>query len=190
MPQSPRASFWAAGLARIVTRPLDERDHACGNEVVAYPPLSHSVTCPAGFYAWVTHFRVKVSAADGTTPTAAAASWAISPSEFAFCSFSDYPPVCPGTANAGPICSSHSFQTWAVFDSQSRPYLDASVSGLRFLGQCGHRGHCAGVDHDRSAQGTSSPIDFRGNSQRFDRRRISNSGQRRPYDRGHLVAKG
>jgi hypothetical protein len=44
MPQSPRASFWAAGLARIVTRPLDERDHACGNEVVAYPPLSHSVT--------------------------------------------------------------------------------------------------------------------------------------------------
>ena len=44
MPQSPRASFWAASLARIVTRPLDERDHACGNEVVAYPPLSHSVT--------------------------------------------------------------------------------------------------------------------------------------------------
>ena len=40
MPQSPRASFWAAGLAQIVTRPLDERDHACGNEVVAYPPLS------------------------------------------------------------------------------------------------------------------------------------------------------
>jgi len=44
MPQSPRASFWAAGLARIVTRPLDERDHACGNEVIAYPPLSGSVT--------------------------------------------------------------------------------------------------------------------------------------------------
>ena len=43
MPQSPRASFWAAGLARVVTRPLDERDHACGNEVVAYPPLSGSV---------------------------------------------------------------------------------------------------------------------------------------------------
>jgi Protein of unknown function (DUF1326) len=43
MPQSPRASFWAAGLAQIVTRPLDERDHACGNEVVAYPPLSKSV---------------------------------------------------------------------------------------------------------------------------------------------------
>jgi hypothetical protein len=43
MPRSPRASFWAAGLAQIVTRPLDERDHACGNEVVAYPPLSKSV---------------------------------------------------------------------------------------------------------------------------------------------------
>jgi hypothetical protein len=43
MPHSPRASFWAAGLAQIVTRPLDERDHACGNEVVAYPPLSRGV---------------------------------------------------------------------------------------------------------------------------------------------------
>jgi Protein of unknown function (DUF1326) len=43
MPETPRASFWAAGLAQIVTRPLDERDHACGNEVIAYPPLSHSV---------------------------------------------------------------------------------------------------------------------------------------------------
>jgi hypothetical protein len=43
MPQSPRASFWAAGVARIVTRPLDDRDHTCGNEVVAYPPLSQSV---------------------------------------------------------------------------------------------------------------------------------------------------
>jgi len=40
MPQAPRASFWAPGLAKIVTRPLDERDHFCGNEVVAYPPLS------------------------------------------------------------------------------------------------------------------------------------------------------
>jgi hypothetical protein len=49
MPQSPRASFWAAGLARIVTRPLDERDHACGNEVVAYPPLSESVTAQPAF---------------------------------------------------------------------------------------------------------------------------------------------
>jgi hypothetical protein len=49
MPQSPRASFWAAGLARIVTRPLDERDHACGNEVVAYPPLSQSVKAQPAF---------------------------------------------------------------------------------------------------------------------------------------------
>jgi Protein of unknown function (DUF1326) len=49
MPRSPRASFWAAGLARIVTRPLDERDHACGNEVIAYPPLSHSVTAQPAF---------------------------------------------------------------------------------------------------------------------------------------------
>jgi Protein of unknown function (DUF1326) len=43
MPQAPRASFWAAGIAQIVTRPLDERDHLCGNEEVAYPPLSKSV---------------------------------------------------------------------------------------------------------------------------------------------------
>jgi Protein of unknown function (DUF1326) len=43
MPQAPRATFWAAGLAQIVTRPLDERDHFCGNEVVAYPPLSRGV---------------------------------------------------------------------------------------------------------------------------------------------------
>ncbi len=43
MPQAPRASFWASGLAQIVTRPLDERDHACGNEVIAYAPLSVGV---------------------------------------------------------------------------------------------------------------------------------------------------
>jgi hypothetical protein len=43
MPQAPRASFWAANLAQIVTRPLDERDHACGNEVLAYSPLSKGV---------------------------------------------------------------------------------------------------------------------------------------------------
>lgn len=40
MPHAPRASFWAPGLAQIVTRPLDDRDHLCGNEVVAYPTLS------------------------------------------------------------------------------------------------------------------------------------------------------
>ena len=43
MPHAPRASFWAAGLANIVTRPLDENDHFCGNEVIAYAPLSQGV---------------------------------------------------------------------------------------------------------------------------------------------------
>lgn len=43
MPKAPRATFWASGIAKIVTRPLDDRDHACGNEVVAYPPLSKGV---------------------------------------------------------------------------------------------------------------------------------------------------
>jgi len=42
-PKAPRASFWAPGLASILTRPLDESDHTCGNEVVAYPPLSSGV---------------------------------------------------------------------------------------------------------------------------------------------------
>jgi hypothetical protein len=49
MPYSPRASFWAAGLAKIVTRPLDERDHACGNEVIAYPPLSQGVSAQPAY---------------------------------------------------------------------------------------------------------------------------------------------
>lgn len=43
MPRAPRATFWAAGLAQILTRPLDGRDHFCGNEVIAYPPLSKGV---------------------------------------------------------------------------------------------------------------------------------------------------
>ncbi|HEY2154575.1 MAG TPA: DUF1326 domain-containing protein [Isosphaeraceae bacterium] len=43
MPQAPRAFFWAPGLAEIVTRPLNEDDHKCGNEVLAYPPLSKGV---------------------------------------------------------------------------------------------------------------------------------------------------
>jgi len=42
-PHAPWAGFWAAGLAEIKTRPLDEGDHACGNEVVAYEPLSKGV---------------------------------------------------------------------------------------------------------------------------------------------------
>jgi hypothetical protein len=49
MPQTPRASFWAAGIAQIVTRSLDDRDHACGNETVAYPPLSKAVTTQPAF---------------------------------------------------------------------------------------------------------------------------------------------
>jgi hypothetical protein len=44
MPQAPAASFWVPGLASIVTRPLDERDHACGNEVIAYEPLSRGAS--------------------------------------------------------------------------------------------------------------------------------------------------
>jgi len=40
MPHAPKGFFWAAGIAEILTRPLDEGDHACGNEVVAYAPLS------------------------------------------------------------------------------------------------------------------------------------------------------
>jgi hypothetical protein len=43
MPQAPWASFWAPGLAEISTRPLDDGDHFCGNEVVAYDPLSKGV---------------------------------------------------------------------------------------------------------------------------------------------------
>lgn len=43
MPQAPRASFWAPGVAQILTRPLDDTDHLCGNEVVAYAPLSKGV---------------------------------------------------------------------------------------------------------------------------------------------------
>ncbi|RLT10512.1 MAG: DUF1326 domain-containing protein [Planctomycetota bacterium] len=43
MPHAPRASFWAPGLAEISTRPLDDTDHLCGNEAVAYAPLSKGV---------------------------------------------------------------------------------------------------------------------------------------------------
>ena len=47
MPHAPRASFWAASLAQIVTRPLDEGDHFCGNEVVAYSPSRRGRRPPA-----------------------------------------------------------------------------------------------------------------------------------------------
>jgi len=40
---APRAIFWAGDMARIATRPLDRDDHFCGNEVVAYSPLSKAV---------------------------------------------------------------------------------------------------------------------------------------------------
>ena len=50
MPHAPRASFWAAGLAQIVTRPLDDNDHFCGNEVVAYAPLSQGVKALPGLH--------------------------------------------------------------------------------------------------------------------------------------------
>lgn len=45
MPRAPQAMFWARGLAEILTRPLDDQtDHLCGNEEVAYEPLSKGVT--------------------------------------------------------------------------------------------------------------------------------------------------
>ena len=44
MPHAPVASFSAPGLAEILTRPLDEGDHLCGNETVAYSPLSRGVS--------------------------------------------------------------------------------------------------------------------------------------------------
>ncbi len=43
MPKAPRALFLAPGLAEISTRPLDDRDHKCGNEVLAYTPISKGV---------------------------------------------------------------------------------------------------------------------------------------------------
>lgn len=43
MPQTPVAAFWAAGLAEIRTRTLGDKDHFCGNESVAYEPLSRGV---------------------------------------------------------------------------------------------------------------------------------------------------
>ena len=70
--------------------PLDENDHFCGNEVVAYPPLSQaSRPCPPTPSA--TSSRAKGWTPAGTTPTAGAASSAISPSE----------PRRPGIAVAG-----------------------------------------------------------------------------------------
>jgi hypothetical protein len=44
MPKAPFASFSAPGLAEILTRPLGDGDHFCGNETVAYSPLSRGVS--------------------------------------------------------------------------------------------------------------------------------------------------
>jgi hypothetical protein len=49
MPQAALGAFWSPGLAEIRTRPLDEGDHACGNEVVAYEPLSRGVNALPAF---------------------------------------------------------------------------------------------------------------------------------------------
>ncbi len=49
MPHSPRARFWAPGIAEILTRPLDEGDHKCGNETLAFPPLSKGVDVKPAF---------------------------------------------------------------------------------------------------------------------------------------------
>lgn len=49
MPQAPRAYFWAPGVAEILTRPLDEGDHKCGNETLAFTPLSKGVDVKPAF---------------------------------------------------------------------------------------------------------------------------------------------
>ena len=43
MPMAPPARFTAEGLAEISTRPLGGDDCVCGNEVIAYQPLSEGV---------------------------------------------------------------------------------------------------------------------------------------------------
>lgn len=43
MAPAPRASVWVSGLAEILTRPMEDTDHFCGNERVEYPPLSKGV---------------------------------------------------------------------------------------------------------------------------------------------------
>lgn len=49
MPKAARAHFWAPGLAEILTRPLDEGDHKCGNETLAFTPLSKGVDVKPAF---------------------------------------------------------------------------------------------------------------------------------------------
>ena len=43
MPHAPVGFFSAPGLSEILTRPLGDGDHFCGNETVAYSPLSRGV---------------------------------------------------------------------------------------------------------------------------------------------------
>ena len=49
MPQAPMSSFWASGEAEILARPLGHCDHLCGNEEVAYDPLSRDVEVQPAF---------------------------------------------------------------------------------------------------------------------------------------------
>src|SRR5262249_4010217 len=49
MPHAPPAPFGAPGPAQIATRPLNDNDHFCGNEVVSYPPLSKSVSAQPAY---------------------------------------------------------------------------------------------------------------------------------------------
>jgi hypothetical protein len=49
MPKTPRACVYIPNIAEILTRPLEEDDHSCGNEVVEYPPLSKGVTAQPAY---------------------------------------------------------------------------------------------------------------------------------------------
>lgn len=49
MPKAPRAAVYIPNMAEILTRPLEDTDHSCGNEVVAYPPLSKGVTAEPAY---------------------------------------------------------------------------------------------------------------------------------------------
>jgi hypothetical protein len=57
-PATPRGCFWAEGLAEMNTRPLEATDHVCGNEVIAYQPLSKGVQAQPA-YTLVNAFKGK-----------------------------------------------------------------------------------------------------------------------------------
>lgn len=46
---SGSAMFWSPGMAEILVRPIGHGDHMCGNEVIAYDPLSRDVQVQPGF---------------------------------------------------------------------------------------------------------------------------------------------